>query len=89
MSKDNRPDDVLIASPLRPAGNGRKCFGVVLRRWNTVTPYVVHTIYHDARLGWCCEDGEYCREIDVAIERYQRRCRRDGISDVIKWLDAR
>jgi len=45
---------------------------VVIRKWNEVTPFVVHTAYvHDGK--WCYHRGDYCRTMEQALEVFNER----------------
>lgn len=45
---------------------------VSLRKWNEVTPFVVHTAYVNNGV-WNYERGDYCRTMEQALEAMKKR----------------
>lgn len=65
------PTDWLDSTPV-VLRDGTLPSRIVVRHWNVVTPFVVHTAYvQDGE--WCYHRGDYMRDLDTAIERMHER----------------
>lgn len=67
------PTDWIECSPvIVESGMLPSC--TVIRKWNDVTPFAVHTAFvQDGK--WAYTRGDYCRTIEGAQERYAARAR--------------